>query len=409
MSNVVNAIVIDENLSDRLLLQETLAGTGFIEVIAETDSLIYGYELIRQNQPSLVFIDYRGDGVKTLETVRRISTYFKHVMVVVTGEKFDLDIIVSIMQAGGREFLKKPLEELATVELIQKHKTSLLSYGQGDSSGRLITVFSNKGGLGKTTIATNLALALSEVTKKPVALVDLNLQLGDITTFLDIEPQQTIADIAKDVGRVDATYLKASLAKFKFGNAELYVLAEPLNVEDAEEITAEQINTILTIMRASFEYVVIDTTTSFDSKTLTALDLADQIMLVSMINLPCVRSTQRLLTLFERLGYDKQKTKLIVNRYVPGEEITIGDVEETLEHSVFWKIPNNYFAVMTAINRGVPVGSLDNGGEVYQNFIDLARQTSGLLNAKVVIETEEEEKEEESDSLIINLINKIKK
>jgi len=375
----ITAIVIDQDVETRQLIYDSFANSPLVEVVADTESVIYGYELVRQNVPSLVFIDYRGDGAKTLETVRRITTYFKQVMVVVTGNHFELDTIVNIMQAGGRELLKKPFQPDDVIHLVEKHKNALMNREQGDTSGRLITVFSNKGGLGKTTIAVNLALALSEISKKPVALVDLNLQLGDITTFLDITPNQTIVDIAKDIGRVDETYLKASLANMRFGDASLYVLADPLNVEEAEEITAEQINTILTVMRASFEYVVIDTTTSFDSKTLTALDLADQIMLVSMVNLPCIRSTQRLLTLFQRLGYDEQKVRLIVNRYVPGEEITIEDVEDTLEHNVFWKIPNNYFAIMTAINRGVPVGSLENGLDIYQNFLDFARQTSGLV------------------------------
>ncbi len=406
----VPTIIIDENPNDRLILQDVLSNIDFIDVVAETDSLIYGYELVRQNLPGLIFIDFREDGSKTLETVRRIATYFKQVMIVVTGNQFDLNTIVSIMQAGGREFLQKPFNSDDLTTLIEKHKNALITRDQGDSSGRLITVFSNKGGLGKTTIATNLALGLSEVSRKPVALVDLNLQLGDITTFLDITPKQTIADIAKDIGRVDETYLKTSLANVKFGNANLYVLADPLNVEEAEEITAEQINTVLTIMRASFEYVIVDTTTSFDSKTLTALDLADQIMLVSMINLPCIRSTQRLLTLFERLGYDEQKIKLIINRYVPGEEITIDDVEDTLEHDIFWKIPNNYFAVMTAINRGVPVGSLENGGEIYQNFIDFARQASGLLNRTVDTESISNQGKEDAsgESLIGNLLKRVK-
>jgi pilus assembly protein CpaE len=125
--------------------------------------------------------------------------------------------------------------------------------------------------------------------------------------------------------------------------------------------------------------VVIDTTTSFDSKTLAALDLADHILLVSMVNLPSIRSSQRLLNLFERLGYDKQKIKLIVNRYMPGEEITVEDVEETLEHQVFWKIPNNYSVVMTSINRGIPISMVDNSKPMEKNFLDLAHKLSGVL------------------------------
>lgn len=299
---------------------------------------------------------------------------------VVSGQDMSLDTIKACMEAGIRDFLPRPFTEIDVKKVVEKHRLSLtVNHDEGDRTGRIITVFSNKGGLGKTTIAVNLAMALSEVVGSAVALVDLNLQLGDITTFLDVEPKQTIVDIARNIGRVDAAYLEGSLAQYTCKGAKVYVLADPLHVEDAEEVTADQINAVLTVLRSSFEYVVIDTTTSFDTKTLAALDLADQILLVSMVNLPSIRSSQRLLNLFARLGYDEQKIKLIVNRYMPGEEITVEDVEETLEHPVFWKIPNSYNIVMTAINRGIPIAMVENGKNLEKNFLELAHKVSGLM------------------------------
>ncbi len=387
MGKIFTAIIIEHDPEARAAIRDAYNELGIVEILAETDSLIYGYELVRQNRPDMVFVDLREDQTKSLEIMTRISTYFKEIMVVTSGDQMDMQTIMECMQAGAREFLQRPFTLEALEELVVKHRRSLSVDVGGDTSGRILTVFSNKGGLGKTTIAVNTALALSEITDKPVALVDLNLQLGDITTFLDVIPKQTIVDIAKNIGRVDATYLETSLANFRYDQSNLYILADPLHVEEAEEVTADQINTVLTVLKATFEYVVIDTTTSFDSKTLTALDLADNILLVSMVNLPCIRSSQRVLTLFERLGYDKEKVKLIVNRYVPDEEITIDDVEQTLEHDVFWKIPNNYFSIMTAINRGVPINSLENGKTVYQNFLDFSRQITGLIQGSTKIPT----------------------
>lgn len=380
MSRIISVIVIEQDADTRGLIRRALGDTQIVEVIAETDSLIYGYELVRQNHPDVVFIDMRADTGKTLELVDRISTHFKDVLIVISGDQIDLQTIMACMQAGAREFIRRPIQREEIISLVQKHQPHIGSELLGDDSGRIITIFSNKGGLGKTTLAVNLAQALSETTQQPVALVDLNLQLGDIITFLDVTPKQTIVDIARNIGRVDAAYLETSLAKFEYGPSSMYILADPLHVEEAEEVTADQINTVLTVLKATFPYVIIDTTTSFDSKTLTALDLADNILLVSMVNLPCIRSSQRVLSLFERLGYDRQKVKLVMNRYVPDDEITIEDVEETLDHGVYWKIPNNYFAVMTAINRGIPISSLENGQAIYQNFMGLARQLSGRIH-----------------------------
>lgn len=381
MAEQLTVLIIDEDPVARATIRTSVEGINGATVIAETDSLVYGYELTRQNRPKVIFLDLRQDPQKTLEMAQRISSFFKEVLIVVSGHESSLELIKACMEAGVRDYLNRPLALADVRGVFEKHRLALLSDTKtGDRTGRIITVFSNKGGLGKTTIAVNMALALSETIGKPVALVDLNLQLGDITTFLDVEPKQTIVDIARNIGRVDAAYLESSLALYTAGKASVYVLADPLHVEDAEEVTADQINAVLTVLRATFEYVVIDTTTSFDSKTLCALDLADQILLVSIVNLPSIRSSQRLLNLFERLGYDSQKIKLVINRYMDGEEITIEDVEETLEHPVFWKIPNSYYVIMTAINRGIPISMVDNGHDVHQNFLELAKRISGVVS-----------------------------
>lgn len=380
MAENLSVLIIDEDPTVRAMIRGVFEGMNGLEMLTDTDSLVYGYELIRQNRPKLVFLDLRNQPEKTLEMAQRISAYFKEVFMVVSGQSLTLETIKSCMEAGIRDFLERPFTEADVRTMLEKHRMSLVAnQDEGDRTGRIVTVFSNKGGLGKTTIAVNLAMALSETVGSPVALVDLNLQLGDITTFLDVEPKQTIVDIARNIGRVDAAYLEGSLAQYTCKNAKVYVLADPLHVEDAEEVTADQINAVLTVLRSAFEYVVIDTTTSFDTKTLAALDLADQILLVSMVNLPSIRSSQRLLNLFERLGYDEQKIKLVVNRYMAGEEITVEDVEETLEHPVFWKIPNSYNVVMTAINRGIPIALVENGKALEKNFLELAQKVSGVM------------------------------
>jgi pilus assembly protein CpaE len=401
---VVQAIIIDEDAKSRRRLCDGVQGYGLasspggstqanglpvinIQVVAETESLMYGYELIRQNRPNVVFVDLRSNDdstewpQKSLELIQRVSTYFKNTIIIASGPADpSMDLLMACMQAGAREYLKRPLQATDITEVLQKIQAALISdTDDGDRTGRIFTVFSNKGGLGKTSVAVNLALALSQETGSKVALVDLNLQLGDITTFLDITPKQTIVDITKNISRVDEAYLESSLARYEYNGAQLYVLADPLHVEDAEEVTSDQINTVLTVLKATFPYVVIDTTTSFDAKTLTALDLADQILLVSMVNLPCIRSSQRVLSLFERLGYDQQKVQLVINRYVDNDEITVEDMEDTLEYPVYWKIPNNYNAVMTSINRGVPIQALPNSATLQHSFSQLARKLSGLV------------------------------
>jgi len=377
----IPVLIIEQDGHARELLCNTIAAIPVLSLLAETDSLFYGYELVRHNRPRLVFLNLNEQLDKGLDMARRISRYFPDTVMVASGNYTGPDILRACMEAGIRDYLIRPLDAEDIHRVFAKHQAMLGPHDERDQTGRILSVFSNKGGLGKTTIAVNLALSLSEVIRKPVALVDLNLQLGDITTFLDIEPKQTIVDIARNIGRVDAAYLETSLAQYhcNANGAQVYILADPLHLEEAEEVTAEQVNAVLTVLKASFEYVIVDTTSTLDTKTLTALDLSDDVLLVSMVNLPSIRSTQRLLGLFNRLEYNLDKVKLVLNRYMANDEITVEDVEETLEHAVFWKIPNNYPVVMTAINRGIPIALLDGGKALDKTFRELARQLSGIL------------------------------
>jgi pilus assembly protein CpaE len=380
MSRIAQVVLIESDATMRQNLRMALSNVPYAQIIAETDNLLYGYELIRQNRPQMVFIDLRDDNSEdSLRLIERISTYFKETIICVSGQTVSLETIMKCMQAGAREFLRRPFQVEDIVAVVEKHRLALLVDSGKDQTGRVITVFSNKGGLGKTCISVNLAIALSEVTRQPVALVDLNLHQGDICTFLNIEPKQTIAQIARDISRVDAAYLESSLAVYSNSKAKVYVMADPLRIEEAEEISADHINTIITILRSTFQYVIIDTNNTYDPENITALDLADNILLLSMVNMPTIRSTKRCLGVFKQLRYDPEKVKLIVNRYLPDEEISIEDIEYVLEHPVFWKIPNNYMVVMNSINRGIPICDLDNGQALHSNILDLACRLSGVV------------------------------
>jgi len=386
-----SVLIIDSDPLVRSIISDAVTATPGASLLAETDSPMYGYELLRQNRPEIVFLDLSKEPAKTLVLAHRISTFFKDVLIIGSGPQYlpvgndpqtdpSVATLKACMEVGIRDYMTRPFDAEAIKKIFEKYRSALtVDESLGDRTGRILSVFSNKGGIGKTTIAVNLALALSEVTGKPVALVDLNFQLGDITTFLDVDPKQTIVDVARNISRVDAAYLEGSLAQFTTDKASVYVLADPLNVEDAEELTTDQINAVLTVLRASFEYVIIDTTASFDAKTLCALDLSDQILMVSIVNLPSIRSSQRLLNLFTRLGYSTEKIKLILNRYIPDDEITPEDVAETVEHPIFWKISNNYRVIMTAINRGIPIKAVEGGIEMHKQFTGLARLITGRV------------------------------
>lgn len=374
MTTQIPTILIDTEPKSLEVLELYLQELGYIQILGEFEDMVTGYNNILEHRPSIVIIDISKKSELALDIINKISINHKTCKIIVTSSEYSTDMVIKAMRAGAREFLNKPLIKESLFEAVNKLKDQVSGSGSDDKKCRVITTFSNKGGIGKTAIATNLALELANITKEKVALIDLNLQLGDITTFLDINPSFDISYVIQNLSRIDETFLLSTLEKYK--DTSLYVLADPPYLEQAEDITAEQIATLFGVLKETFSYIVVDTSANFDGKTITALDQSDLILLIAIVNLPAIRNCQRCLELFERLGYEKEKTKIVLNRFMENEEIKVEDVEEVLEKKIYWKIPNNYFTIMSAINKGIPVGLINPDSNISQSYRELAAMLS---------------------------------
>lgn len=370
MTNQIPTVIIDTQQQSIELLTLYLKELDFIHITDVFDNIVTGYNAIMETRPALVIIDISNKTELAFEIINKLSANHKTCKIIVTSSNYTPETIIKAMRAGAREFLPKPIIKEDLFTALNKIKENISGMGSDDKKCRVITTFSNKGGIGKTAIATNLALELANMTKEKVALIDLNLQLGDITTFLDINPSFDISYVVQNLSRIDETFLLSTLEKYK--DTSLYVLADPPYLEQGEDITAEQINTLFQVLKQAFSYIVVDTSANFDGKTITALDNSDLILLITIVNLPAIRNCQRCLDLFDRLGYEKEKTKIVLNRYMENDEIKVEDVEDVLEQNVYWKVPNNYFTIMSAINKGVPVGTINAESNISQSYRELA-------------------------------------
>lgn len=370
MTTQVPAIIIDVDDDSLGLIKSYLGEVSSIHIEGEFSDIIQGYNAVLETRPSIVVVDISHKQELALDIISKITANHKTCKIVVTSKDYSTDTIIKAMRAGAREFIPKPLIKDDFISSITKLKEQVGGTGSDEKKCRVITTFSNKGGIGKTAIATNLALELANMTKEKVALIDLNLQLGDITTFLDINPSFDISYVVQNLSRIDETFLLSTLEKYK--DTSLYVLADPPYLEQAEDISAEQIAKLFEVLKRTFSYIVVDTSANFDGKTITALDQSDLILLITIVNLPAIRNCQRCLDLFERLGYEKAKTKVILNRYMENEEIKVEDVEDVLGKKIYWKVPNNYFTIMSAINKGIPVGSINAESNISKSYRELA-------------------------------------
>lgn len=370
MENSSTIYILDENQNSREVLK------SYIEDLALGLNIkLYGdYEYALQEIKSesiapIIFIDISTINKNTTELIDAIKLLTSKI--VITSTNYSTDTIIKAMRMGAKEFLPKPVLK----EELKRALAILLQQAEDyDSISKIITVYSNKGGIGKTTVATNLAYELARTTQDKVALVDLNLQLGDVSTFLNLNSNFDVTYVINNlIEKREDSLLNAFE---KYNDTNLYVLADPSYIEQAEALTPQKIEVLLKVLKKIFPYIIIDMSSNIDENSLKILDKSDWILFTSIVNIPAIRNAQRCLNLFTSRHYPKDKVKIVLNRYMENEEIKIEDIETALSEKIYWKIPNNYFSIMEAINKGIPVRDVNSNSNISNNFRDFAMKIS---------------------------------
>ena len=373
----ISTVILSDEFSTNEVLNLFVSEFDNLDIIKTSVEYSQIHQTISQIQgKSLFIVDLSTNKQDKLELILNVSKQCPECKILALSDNPSVDLIIQIMRAGAKEFLPIPIIKNEFFEAINK-LISQIDEPKKNSNCQIISVFSNKGGIGKTSLASNLAIEISKTTKENVALIDMNFQMGDITTFLDLKPSFNISYMLENLEKINETFLLSTLERYK--NSSLYVLADPPYFKQADNIQPKQITKLFNILKETFSYIIVDAEASFDGKNIAALDNSDMILLVSVANLPALRNTQRCLELFEKLGYDKEKTKIVINRYMENDEIKVDDIEKLLSKDIYWKIPNNYFAIMSAINKGVPVSVLNSSTNVAQSYKDLAQNISDNL------------------------------
>ena len=267
--------------------------------------------------------------------------------VIVLGGSMDSDLILRAMRAGAREFvLQTDHEGLRNAVRARAEGPQPNEPAAGHS---VVTVFGAKGGVGATTIAANLAGAL-QASGQRVCLVDLNLYLGDVLSFMDVPGSYSIADVVANMGRLDDDLLRTSMIHHPSG---VDVLAQSGKMEEAEQISASHVAALLVFLRHHYDRVVIDGVRGFDDIALAALDVSQHVLMVLTQDVPAVRNGVRCLEMLQRLSYDESKVRVILNRFQKASRISTDVVRDTLHVPVAHTVGNDFAAVIDAINRGL--------------------------------------------------------
>lgn len=376
MSNVLRLAIVDPSDPSREAMKAMLLGMEMIWLEAECSRYEFFADVVGQTHPDIGVVAIDRDPEKGLELVARLSESSPECAVLVLSSSHDSNLILRAMRAGAKEFLPQPvrIEDL----LGALGRISERRFGRGENKPRgsqVIAVAGAIGGVGTTSLAVNLGCALAKDTRNSVALVDLDLCLGDADVFLDSIPDYTLVDVAQNVTRLDFTLLKRSLTKHSSG---LFLLPRPVQLADISLITPEDLQRVIGLLKATFTHLVLDLSKSYSPIDMIALEMANSVLMVTQLDLPCLRNVVRLMMSFSELNGLDQKVKIVVNRVgLDAGHITLKKAQETIGREIFWQVPNDYRAMVDARNNGVPLVEQAPKASVTHSILALADALSG--------------------------------
>jgi len=356
MASVLRTILVDDDQESLATLRRVLAASPATVIVGEFPDVTQALVEAPARNPDLLIVEIprhvaAQGGDAATAVIERVSQTLPNTAILATGPTMPADVVIRLMRAGAVEYLTRPVDRADILAALDK----LARFHRGSAPerrlGRMTSIFSTKGGLGVTTVATNVAVALAHAGSANTLLVDLDSRQSDVATFLNLRTTYSVLDAFENVGRMDESFLRGLLVRHGSG---LWVLPGPQRMERIQ-FGAEPVRIGLEIMRSYFDHLVLDLRHDLDPGTVTALELSDVILFVTSLDVPSVRSAVAGLAAFRQLGISQQRMKLVLMRGDTATEMTVKQARDALDMPVFWSVPNDYQAVMSSINTGNPV------------------------------------------------------
>lgn len=358
MTQPLTVVILSTGLENFKELRTALSAHSRVQLLAGGDDADQLHEEITRLKPMAAIISLGAQPEQSVNFIKRLSSEFPRMAIVSAAHNASRDLLLQSLRAGAREFLQLPVSAAELGTVIERVAEFCSSHVETKKrKGKMIAVFSSKGGCGTSFMATNIAAC----TGAPTILVDLNLQAGDLPLFLGVNQKYSFADMAENRTRLDDELIKSFVTPY---SANLALLAAPKEADSADEIEPEHVFDVLQKLRESYEYVVLDPQHTFDSITLAALDQSDEILLVLTLDIPAIRSTQRALEIFDRLGYPRKKVRIVVNRWSKLIDLDLQQVEKFLGEPVIGFVPSDYQTAVESINLGQPLVQSDGSSRI---------------------------------------------
>jgi pilus assembly protein CpaE len=398
----IRTLIVDDIAETRENVRKLLQFEADVEVVGAARTGREGIQLAQELDPDVILMDINMpdiDGISATETIRQNSP---HIQVVILSVQSDQNYMRRAMLAGARDFLTKPpmgdelisaIRRAGEMAHVERSKSSQVRLGASSASsglpvisalggstnlGKIITVYSPKGGTGCTTIAVNLAIALNNEATRTV-IVDGNLQFGDVAMFVNEQGKNTILDLAPRVDDLEVDLVEDILIKHQASGVS--ILAAPPRPEMAEKVSADQFVKVLQFLQKMFAYVVVDTASLLTDVVLGSIDVSDVVLVLTTQEIPAIKNTRLFLDLLQTMGIGKDHVVFSINRFDKRISITPEKISENLKQEVSVTIPLDEKVVITAVNRGVPF-MVDNKNQLASKGIfSLAEAVRARLSA----------------------------
>ena len=393
MADTIKVLIVDDIAETRDHLTKLLGFESDVEVVGAADSGRQALEMAGRLRPDVVLMDINMPDMDGITATEQLATEVPTAAVVMMSVQGEADYLRRSMLAGAREFLVKPFssdelsasirqvytrerEKQGRITVTTAAANAAVAASRDREPGQLIAVFSPKGGVGRTTIAVNLAVAAASELGQKTVLVDGSFQFGDVGVLLNLNPKnKSIADLVPELDSADDP---ESVDTFVINHSSgVRVLLAPPSPEMAEMITPAGVRKILDALRATNDLVVVDCTATFSDTTLAILDAADTILTTLTLEITSIKNMRLFLEVADQLGYEASKIKLILNRADSTLGIRVADVEHSIGRKVDHTIVSDGRSVVYALNRGVPFVLSNRETQVSQDVLRLATAIIG--------------------------------
>ncbi len=358
MSRPVRVIVVNADEEAGPELRALLLSVEGVKIVAEIDEPVLLNQAISQFPAEVLLLHLDPNPNAMMEVIAPLINERKdRLAAIAMTEDRDAELVMRAMRAGMREFLWKPFPPEQLTDILRRIGREAPS---AQRAGRLIPVVAGCGGVGATTVATNLAVELAQIDnwaeggeKPKVAVVDLDFRFGQVAMFLDAQATYTIAELCDTPEHIEAQMIERVMVKHPLG---VHVLAIPHDIEQAQHISAAQCAGVLAALLEHYDFVVVDGPVRMDPSAQAVFSMTDMYLVALQLLVPPVRNTDRLLRELGRSGYNLDQVRLVCNRF--GRDagyLEPGDVETTLGRKIEWYLPDDWKTASTAVNVGAPL------------------------------------------------------